>query len=339
MSSRTDYVSNAVFPQALQPGDSIAVISPAAPSTDSDLDAGLAYLESIGLKPKLMPHARQKLFYLAGDDTGRLQDLHEAFQDPSVKGILAARGGYGCMRLLPHINWDLLKAHPKVFIGFSDLTSLQLPMFEKTGLICFHGPMLTSNLIENDPYTQNCLWDMVMGKVNYPYRIPNLFASSTEEEKQYYCFKGGIAEGRLIGGNLSLLAALCGTPYQPYPEGAILFIEDWREQYYSLDRQFLQLRMAGIFEGIAGLLLCDFVEIENSWEDYPLATLLQELTAFLEVPCGFGFSFGHGDQTATFPLGASARFDATNGHLEILSSPVDPAMPTQVQARPSARNL
>ncbi len=311
---------NAIRPQALKPGDTLAIISPAGPSSVEDMDAGIAYIESVGLRPKVMPHARNKHYYLAGEDSHRLADLHAAFADPQVQGILAARGGYGCMRLLPQINWDLIQANPKVFIGFSDLTSLLLPIYQRTGLIGFHGPMLTSNLIEGDTYSQDALWKQVMAQVTYPYTVPN--------NAPYTCFKSGVAEGPLVGGNLSLLSGLCGTPYQPQTQGAILFIEDWHEQFYSLDRQFTQLKLAGMFEGIAGLLLCDFteIEIEADW-NYSLTALLQDLTSFLSVPVGYGFSVGHGDQTATFPIGALARFEAASGHLQILSAPCRSAGP------------
>jgi muramoyltetrapeptide carboxypeptidase len=246
-------------PNALVPGDTIAVISPSAPSDPDAMDQGVEYLESLGFYVNVMPHARQSHHYLAGNDSERLDDLHAAFTDPAIHGVIAARGGYGCMRLLPHINWALIQANPKVLIGFSDVTSLLVPMWERTGVVGFHGPMLTSNLIEGDTYSHQELWKQVMGIVEYPYTIPN--------RSPYRCLRRGSAEGPLLGGNLSLLAALCGTPYQPNTRGALLFIEDWREHFYSLDRQFQQLALAGLFEGIAGLILCDFVEINviSTW--------------------------------------------------------------------------
>lgn len=313
-------LNNAIYPQALQPGDTLAILSPAGPSSKEQFEQGMAYLESQGFRPRLMPNAQKRQGYLAGSDADRLSDLHAAFADPDIHGILAARGGYGCMRLLPSIDWDLIRANPKILIGFSDLTSLLLPIYQRTRLIGFHGPMLTSNLIEGDAYTRHELWHQVTGEAVYPYAIPN--------RSVYTCLKPGVCEGPLIGGNLSLLAALCGTPYQPDTRGAILFIEDWHEKYYSLDRQMAQLRMAGLFDGIAGLLLCDFTEIEEEeTQDKSLVALFTELTAFLPVPTGYGFSLGHGDQTATFPMGVPARFEASTGRLEILSSPVGPGDP------------
>ncbi len=303
---------------ALHPGDTIAIVSPAGatpiePAKPDPFAQGIALLEQAGFRVKLMPNAKNKRLYLAGTDAERLSDLQAAFADPEVKGILCARGGYGCTRLLPHLDFALIQQNPKVLIGFSDITALLLPIYQQTGLIGFYGPMLTSNLIHNEPYSQSQLLQLIQGNTKAPHSIPN--------QNPYQCFQPGIAQGRLIGGNLSLLTALCGTPFQPKTEGHVLFIEDWHEKYYTLDRQFQQLRMAGLFDGITGLLLADFSEIETEPEQ-TLPEFLQALTAFLKVPVGFGFSVGHGEQTATLPIGCLAEFNATTGTLTLLENPV-----------------
>jgi muramoyltetrapeptide carboxypeptidase len=306
---------------ALHPGDTIAIVSPAGATPLEPVESakpdpfaqGMALLEAAGFRVKLMPHAKNKRLYLAGTDAERLSDLQAAFADPQVNGILCARGGYGCTRLLPQLDFALIQQNPKVLIGFSDITALLLPIYQQTGLMGFYGPMLTSNLIHNEPCSQNQLLQMIQGQNEAPYSIPN--------QNPYQCFQPGIAQGRLIGGNLSLLTALCGTPFQPRTEGHILFIEDWHEKYYTLDRQFQQLRMAGLLDGIAGLLLADFSEIETEPEQ-TLPEFLKELTAFLKVPVGFGFSVGHGEQTATLPIGCLAEFNATTGTLTLLENPV-----------------
>ncbi len=313
-----------VKPKALQPGDTLAVISPAGPTvkaddaTDDPFEQGVALIEAQGFQVKLMPNVRRKALYLAGSDTERLQDLHAAFADPAVQGILCARGGYGCMRLLPSLDFDLVARNPKVFIGFSDVTSLLIPFYQRCGLIGFYGPMLTSNLIHGEPYSQSELFKLVGGQVEFPYAVPN--------QDGYHCFQAGAVTAPLIGGNLSLLSALCGTPFQPNTQGHILFIEDWKERYYSLDRQFQQLKLAGLLDGIAGLLLCDFSDIDTEPEQaLPefLKTLILNLTA-QNIPVGYGFSVGHGAQTATLPVGCPARFDAASGTLTLLESPVTP---------------
>lgn len=310
-----------IKPPALKPGDTLAVLSPAGPTPiepgqPDPFETGRALLEAAGFRATLMPNARRKNLYLAGSDAERLEDLHTAFADPDIQGILCARGGYGCMRLLPHLDFELIKRHPKVLIGFSDVTALLLPLYQQTGLVGFYGPMLTSNLIHHEPYSQAELLKQATGQAGYPYQVPN--------QDPYRCYQSGVAEAPLIGGNLSLLSALCGTPWQPQTAGHILFIEDWKEKYYSLDRQFQQLKLAGLLDHIAGLLLCDFSEIEPE-PGQGLAEFLQDLTAWLRVPVGYGFSVGHGEQTATLPIGIPARFEADSGRLTLLEAPVQAA--------------
>jgi muramoyltetrapeptide carboxypeptidase len=312
-----------IKPRALHPEDTIAVLSPAAP-TPLERDAngkdaferGIALLEAEGFRVKLMPNARRQNVYLAGTDAERLADLHAAFADPSVNAILCARGGYGCMRLLPGLDFELVKKNPKILVGFSDITALLNPLRQRCGLIGFYGPMLTSNLIDNEPYSQAELFKMLRGKMDS--------GASTISRDAYHCIQTGVTEAPLVGGNLSLLAALCGTLYQPQTEGCILFIEDWKEKYYSLDRQFQQLKMAGMLDGIAGLLLCDFSEIEQE-PGVPLPDFLCNLIRELlpsHIPAGYGFSVGHGEQTATFPIGCRVRFDAGEGSVTLLENPV-----------------
>lgn len=302
-------------PARLKPGDTIAVISPAAatPQPQAAFEQGQRVLEQAGYRVKRMPHAGDQACYLAGTDADRLSDLHAAFVDPEVNAILCARGGYGAMRLLPGLDLDLIRAHPKIFVGFSDITVLLNTFYQHAGLLGFYGPMLTSNLIfENEAASGEELFRLLAGEWAPPYTIPN--------QDPYTCFQPGVAEGPLVGGNLSLLAATCGTPWQVNTDGAIFFIEDWKEQYYSLDRQFQQLRLAGLFKNIAGLLLCDFSEVQPE-PDFDLVELLRRLSADLHVPSGYGFSVGHGAFTATLPLGARARFDAESGSLVLLESP------------------
>lgn len=320
--------STIIKPRALRPGDTIAVISPAAPtplnnqnespneSGQNAFEQGLAILAAEGFRVKLMPHAQKKNLYLAGTDAERLSDLHAAFVDPEVQAILCARGGYGCMRLLPQLDFELIRKHPKILVGFSDVTALLNPIYQQCGLVGFYGPMLTSNLIHQESYSQAELFRQLRGETEAGFQIINRDA--------HHSIQAGIAEAPLMGGNLSLLAALCGTPYQPDTRGHILFIEDWKEKYYSLDRQFQQLKMAGLLDGLAGLLLCDFSEIEEEPEktlpDF-LKSLMQELLP-PHIPAGYGFSVGHGEQTATLPIGIQARFDAGQGTLTLLENPV-----------------
>jgi muramoyltetrapeptide carboxypeptidase len=326
-------------PKALKPGDTVAIISPSGPTRDSHdpsgansqanaFDIGVSLLASWGFQCRIMPNARNHhMGYLAGTDDERLSDVHQAFSDPSIQGILCARGGYGALRFLNRIDMSLIRQNPKVFVGFSDITALLLAFYQSTGLVGFYGPMLTSNLIQPKPSNLaesqsieiQSFRQMIEGKQVYPSVINNLDAGL------YQCFQPGVAQGRLVGGNLSLLRSLCGTPYQPYTQGAILFIEDWHERYYTLDRQFQHLKLAGMLDGIAGLLLADFSGIDPD-NDVALPAFLKWLSVDLignpNIPIGYGFSVGHGDQTMTLPIGTQAIFDASQGRLTLTESPV-----------------
>jgi len=310
-------------PKALQPGGTIAIISPAAPTAapTETFAKGKALLENAGFNVVLMPHCHHQNAYLAGTDAERLADLHAAFGDSAIDAIVCARGGYGCMRLLPDIDFDLIRQNPKVFVGFSDITALHTAFYQQAGLVGFYGPMLTSNLLveaeKNEIFSQTNLFEMITGNEAYPKTVLN--------RDPFTCFQAGRGQGPLIGGNLSLLTALCGTPWQPQTAGHLLFVEDWHESYYTLDRQFQQLKLAGLFEGITGLLLCDFSEIPDEY-DYPLTDHLRRITLELglspSIPIGYGFSVGHGAVTATLPIGVNALFDSTTGQLTLLESPV-----------------
>ncbi len=311
------------IPAKLSVGDTIAVISPAAPteSPDKNFKKGIQLLKKQGFQVKLMPNAKKKDAYLAGSDAQRASDLEAAFLDPEVKAILCARGGYGCSRLPPLLDLSIIKKNPKIFIGFSDVTVLHTAFYQETGLTGFYGPMLTSNLINPEPLSEKALFDIICAKNEIPYTLPN--------NAPYTCIQTGIAEAPMIGGNLTLLAALCGTPYQAQTQGHILFIEDWKEQYYSIDRQIQQMKMAGLFDDIKGLLFCDFSSMDDCEPNPPfdLSELFRRLTPELQgknIPIGTGFSVGHGEETGTIPIGIHTRFDADAGTLTLLESPVKP---------------
>jgi muramoyltetrapeptide carboxypeptidase len=304
-------------PKALKKGDTIAIVSPAKPSPPETLVEGVAWLESQGFKAKLMPNAHLNTGYLAGTDAQRLSDLVAAFEDPSVDAILCARGGYGSGRLLEHFPFEVVAQNPKLFMGFSDITMLLNAFHKETGLVGFYSPMLTSNLIQEDQVFTRQQW---LRTVTEPVLEPNFEIKSIDS---YTCFQPGTVQGKLMGGNLSLLCSLCGTPWQPNLAGCILFLEDWHEQYYTLDRKFTQLAQAGLLNGVVGLLLCDFSEIPEEPSE-SLTQHLKTLTQHLNIPTGYGFSVGHGFQTATLPIGVQAVLNAEVGCLTLAEQPVQP---------------
>jgi muramoyltetrapeptide carboxypeptidase len=282
------------------------------------LAKGAEALRRAGFNPILLPHAGQSYRgYLAAPDADRLADLVHALTSPEFDAVLLARGGYGCTRLLPYLPWEQLATlPPKLVMGFSDATALLVALHHKLGWAGLYSPMLTSNLAPNpqaSPQASQATWEAWLQWLK-PASPPNLTIANHDP---YTCLRSGQAHGSVMVGNLTLLAALCGTPWQPDLTGYILVIEDWKERYYSLDRQWVQLDQAGLLNGIAGLLLADFSFCDTEAESfgYSLAEQWAWLTQGLNVPVGYGFSVGHGQLTASLPIGLTANFDANAGTL------------------------
>ncbi|ADH85013.1 S66 peptidase family protein [Desulfurivibrio alkaliphilus] len=290
------------LPPPLRPGDTIGVFAPAGPVQDRDAaEAGLRLLNEAGF---VIRHRRglleRRRGYLAGEDRERVEELHELWRDPEVKALLALRGGYGCLRLLPLLNWELLAARRKLLIGFSDLTVLQSALLQKTGTCPLHGPML-STLATSDRESVRHFFQVIGGDYCRPIRPAGL-----------EIIRPGQARGPLLGGNLACLNHLLGTPWEPDLRGSILLLEDVGEAPYRIDRLLTQLALAGRLTGLAGLILGEFQDCgpqEDIWQ------LLLELTAAQQLPIWGNFPVGHGRRNLTLPLGATASLDSSRGEL------------------------
>ena len=302
------------LPQKLNKGDTIGVISPAGVVKESSqIDAAVKYFENKGYKVKLAPHAGDKKAYLAGEDGDRLSDLMEMFKDSEIKAIMCSRGGYGTFRLLENIDWEVIKNNPKIFVGYSDITALLNNFVEKSELVCFHGPLAVSDFgtEEIDPYTEKVFWEVFEGKADVPY--------SFENPVQYRSIVAGQAEGVLMGGNLSILCGLLGTPYFPDFEDKILLLEDIGEPVYKIDRLLTQLKLAGVFEKAVGVLFADFTSVgENS--DITPVEFIKEFSKDLNIPVGYGFAASHDKTKATLPLGVKYRFNPADFKLGVIES-------------------
>jgi len=309
-----------VKPSRLKKGDTIGIISPASALSDLfKIEKGASYLESLGYKVKIGKNAGNSHGYLAGKDEERLQDLHEMFGDKSVKAIICSRGGYGTPRLVDKIDYKLIARHPKIFVGYSDITALQLAIFEKTGLVTFAGPMLAVDFFDSiSPFTEEMFWQLItsnkkFGKIELP-----------ENEKIFSVVKG-IAKGRLIGGNLATLASLAGSKYMPDMKNKILILEEIGEAPYRVDRLLNQLRLIGVFNKISGLILGAFTDcIESDPEKKTLTTgeVIADYVDNLKVPVVYNFSHGHIKNNITIPFGISVKLNATKGNIEITESAV-----------------
>lgn len=294
-----------ILPNNLNKGDTIGIISPAGALKENNmLQAAVKYFENKGYKIKLARHVAEKKDYLAGEDKDRLFDFINMFEDSEVKAIICSRGGYGTFRLLENIDWNIIKNNPKIFVGYSDITALLNNFVEKSGLICFHGPLAASDfgIEEVNPYTEDTFWKILERKAQIP--------CSLENPVNYECVISGQAEGILMGGNLSILCGLLGTPYFPNLTGKILLLEDVGEPLYKIDRMLMQLKLAGIFEQVAGILFAEFSELTP-------VNLIKELTEGLNIPVGYGFAAAHGNQKATLPLGVRYNFNSADFKLEI----------------------
>lgn len=300
-------MTRTLLPPPCKSGDQVAIIAPAGPFREQWLQLGCERLQQWGLVPVYEPSLFSQWGYLAGEDTLRLRTLAQAFADPKISAILCARGGYGTMRLLPQLPWEDIAKTPKRFVGFSDLTTILNVLAARAGLISFHGPMIASQLfLEGTPESLQRLQSA-------------LFAPSLQEACPPLpgeTLRPGKAKGRLLGGNLSLIAATMGTPYQPDFREAILFLEDVSEPPYRIDRMLQQLSLAGVLDQLNGLVLGDFGALSDQYTTYaPEEFWLERLNLPQRLPILHQVPFGHVRDNYTLPVGTIATLDATKGSL------------------------
>jgi len=312
-------------PEPLCFGDTVGLIVPASPPPDPKaVDRAVEALERYGFKPKPGKHVRERHGFLAGDDRDRAADIMEMFADKQVKAIICLRGGYGSARLLGRLDYEVIRRNVKIFSGFSDITSLHCAFAKKVGMISIHAPMLNGGLQAKDlpEFTRASFFRTVMEAA------PSGSIVSGLEKKSVSIVCSGVAEGTLIGGNLSVLCAAIGTPFEPSFKDKILFFEDIGEQPYRLDRMLTHLLNAGILKQLAGVAVGinrDCEDTKDSKRDeyrQTAADVMKERLSDLAVPVLTGLPFGHVALNATIPVGVRARLDADAGDLIILESAV-----------------
>jgi muramoyltetrapeptide carboxypeptidase len=285
---------------ALRAEGVIGLIAPAGPA-ELDADKATQWMRARGYGLRIFPSVWERDGYLAGSDEVRLNDLHAAFADPGIDAIFCLRGGYGTPRLLDRLDFDLLRANPKPFVGYSDITALHLAINRYAGFVTFHGPMFNADLLgEKQPPTESSLFSMLRGQVKAGSQLAHPVAYPLT------LIEPGIACGRLLGGNLSMIAALMGTAYEIDAEGIILFIEDVNEPLYRIDRLLTHLRLAGKLAQVAGVLVGDVAGVDNA----ALERLLKQTFEPLCIPVLSGWRSGHCDPNLTLPIGARVRLDA-----------------------------
>ena len=310
-----------IRPVRLRPGDTVGVITPSTPVIDPDrLTVVERTMKYFGLRWKMGKNVARRSVDYASFVSERLDDLHAMFRDKEVKAVFALRGGYGSPQILDRIDYDLIRRNPKIFLGFSDITALHLAIHKRAGLVTFHGPNVASGF---SGYTQQhfrrALFDATpIGSLTNP--------TETNELRPNHALRAirpGTASGQLIGGNLSLIAATMGTPYEIETRGKILFIEDVGEEPYRIDRMLTHLRLAGKFDNAAGIIFgecsgCSPADYKPSTASpYTLGEVLDNIFGALKVPVLSGLTIGHTTDQLTLPLGVTATLDADKGTLEI----------------------
>jgi muramoyltetrapeptide carboxypeptidase len=303
-----------IKPPRLKIGDTVGLISPASIIESQDIEDAKQALQKLGLQIKTGTHILDRYGYLAGKDLDRAQDINIMFADQSVKAIIAMRGGWGCNRIIPLLNYHLIRKNPKIIMGYSDITSLLLAINARTQLITFHGAVATSTWNEfTIDYLKRILFDGELVTME----------NNTIPIGKIEVINPGIARGKLIGGNLSVISSMIGSSYLPSWRKNILFIEDIGEDIYRIDRMLTQLKNAGVLNQISGFIFgqCTNCKVDNQ----PAFTLMQVLQYYLEplkIPAWYGSMIGHISDKFTIPVGAEVEIEADYGRIRMLEAAV-----------------
>lgn len=304
--------SHRTKPRALKPGDTVGVVAPSSAIDRDHLERGVAAVERMGFAVKLSRHALDRAGILAGPDEVRARELSAFFADPEVDAIFAARGGYGCGRLLPLLDFAAIARSPKAFLGFSDATFILNALVARAGIVAFHGPMVAMDFARGlTEASLDHLRRLLAGEVQN-FELPARTA-----------LRPGVAEGEVVGGCLSMVASTMGTPYAPPLNGAILFLEDTGEKAYRIDRMLVHLRQAGVFERVAAVAFGALRPPDGSEAEYRMIEeCVAEQAASLDCPVLLGIEAGHGSANFTIPFGVRARVDAAARTLTFLEPAV-----------------
>ncbi|MBZ4683283.1 MAG: muramoyltetrapeptide carboxypeptidase [Fusobacteriaceae bacterium] len=305
------YSIEMIAPPRLNWGDTIMIIAPGTNASIDKLEKIEENFKILGFKVKFGESCYINYGYLAGKDELRLKDLHSAFLDDEVKAIIALRGGYGGIRLLDMIDYDMIRKHPKIFVGYSDMTILHIALNQKAGLITYHGPMAASDFYYGlDRFTHNSFFNTVLKgrKVN---RIKN------PEGEEMKTLVPGQTVGRVVGGNLTMIISTLGTPYEIDTKDKIFFIEESGSKLYEIDRMLNQLRLAGKFKDAKGIIFGDFKDTHEEDTLFKLKDVLK-IAIDKNKPIIYNVKIGHSNPKITFPLGAKIYLDSKKKIIEII---------------------
>ena len=308
-----------IKPKGLKFGDTIGIIAPASPTTKEKVGEVYDKIIELGFKVKIGRSCYEKYGYLSGKDNVRANDINEMFKDKDIKGIICLRGGYGTPRILDLIDYDAIKNNPKIFIGYSDITALHIAFTQIARLVTYHGPMVASDMIGDfNSFSKDSLLNIIMNK-KASYKIENPVG------EDIITINGGIGEGYITGGNLSLIVDTIGTPYEIDVRGKVLFIEEIGEEPYNIDRMFNQLRLSGKLEEANGIILGDFnnCKPKNPKESLTLEEVINDQIKPIGKPTIYNLQSGHCNPMITLPFGVRIKLDGDKKELIIMESCVN----------------
>lgn len=319
------FSEKSIFPKALQEGDTIGIVSPAGAIFESEPYAiAKESFEAMGLNVQFGEFTKSRYGHLAGTDEERARELNDLFQNKNIKAIIALRGGSGSARLLDKLDYNLIKENPKIFVGYSDITALHLAIYKNTGLVTFHGPVAVS---EWNSFSVKYFTDLLFEKKAIIYKNPeDTSGKLTQTSNRIRTINPGKAKGILLGGNLSVLTSIMGTPYFPNDfKGKLLYIEEVGEKIYAVDRMMSQLKLGGVLKQISGFIFGKCSSCEPGGNGYGSLTLEEVVDHYIKplgIPAYTGAMIGHISDNITIPNGVEAEINAEQGTIQLLTPAV-----------------
>lgn len=321
-----DLPQDAVIPRRLRPGDTIGIVSPAGAIYESEpYEIAVESMEALGLKVKLGEHVRKRYGHLAGSDYERAQEFNKMFRDPDIDGVICLRGGSGAARILNLIDYNAIRKNPKIFIGYSDITAIHLAIYKRTGLVTFHGPLATSTW---NSFAVNHLKNLIFEAEAVQYQNPSEKGGLlTQTKNRIRTITPGRVSGELLGGNLSVLTGIMGTPFFPSNwKNKILYLEDVGEKIYAVDRMMSQLELGGVLKEINGFIFGKCTDCDpagsSGYGSLTLEEVIDHYIKPLKIPAYSGAMIGHINDNATVPNGIAAEMDASKGTFKLLKPAV-----------------
>lgn len=294
------------YPDKLKKGDTVGLICTSSCVSEERISQCVETIEKLGYKAKVADNVTTDLAgYMAGDAVVRARWVNRMFECPDVKAIFCIRGGDGSSRIMEHLDYDVIRNNPKIFVGYSDVTNLHLAINQNCDLVTSHGPMVSSNMVDSfDEESKDSFFEAINAESDIVFRNPEVIPVKVLKE--------GKAEGILVGGNLSLLSASMGTPYEPDTDGKILFIEEVADPITKIEKWIYHLRNAGKLAGCSGILLGQFTKIKNDDENYDYISCIKDALEGISIPVMYDIQSGHGKQIMTLPMGAKCKMDTSS---------------------------